>query len=201
MTDAAILIHLSASYGAGLALEKEALLVKAFAEKITNAGLPVFLVGGNAELSQALKKSLQVTDLEPQISEIAAVRQILQDRKTAHVIVFTGIFPLYDEEITRHLFKIHTEYRADITYGENLPPERTDLGVALREVGFAFTTWDLTAADYRHAQLKQAVLAELEPAFTAEGTLFLYESRLGEARGVMAAVEAGAHARYLYRCW
>jgi spiro-SPASM protein len=122
MTDAAILIHLSASYGAGLALEKEALLVKAFAEKITNAGLPVFLVGGNAELSQALKKSLQVTDLEPQISEIAAVRQILQDRKTAHVIVFTGIFPLYDEEITRHLFKIHTEYRADITYGENLPP-------------------------------------------------------------------------------
>ncbi len=80
-----------------------------------------------------------------------------------------------------------------------LPPDCTDLGRALHRQGFAFETWDVTDADVRHARLKRAVLEELHPAFAAEGTLSLYENRLGEANGVLAAWEAGCHARYLYR--
>ena len=57
---------------------------------------------------------------------------------------------------------------------------------------------DFTAADYRHAQLKRAVLLELRPQFEAEDTMFLYDNRMGEAEGVLAAIDAGAHARYLY---
>ena len=87
----------------------------------------------------------------------------------------------------------------DVFPKQTLPPDCTDLAVALRQAGFEFSTWDLTAADYRHALRKQAVLEELQAAFAAEGTDFLYASRIGEAHGVIAAVEAGAHARYLYR--
>ncbi len=81
---------------------------------------------------------------------------------------------------------------------ENLPPERTPLGVALRNHGLAFRAWDFTADDYRHAQLKKRVIEEVHADIEAEGNIFLYENRRGEAEGVMAAIEAGAHARYLY---
>jgi SAM-dependent methyltransferase len=81
---------------------------------------------------------------------------------------------------------------------ETLPPERTPLGEALRYHGLPFRTWDLTADDYRHAQRKKRIAEELRAEFEAEGHLFLYENRHGEAEGVMAAIEAGAHARYLY---
>ena len=80
-----------------------------------------------------------------------------------------------------------------------LAPACTDLGRALHRQGFAFETWDVTGSDVRHARRKRAVLEELRPAFAAEGTLSLYENRLGEANGVLAAWEAGCHARYLYR--
>ncbi len=80
-----------------------------------------------------------------------------------------------------------------------LAPACTDLGRALHRQGFAFETWDVTDADVYHARRKRAVLEELRPAFAAEGTLALYENRLGEANGVLAAWEAGCHARYLYR--
>jgi cyclopropane fatty-acyl-phospholipid synthase-like methyltransferase len=82
---------------------------------------------------------------------------------------------------------------------DTLPPQRTALGVALLANGFAFESWDFTQADYRHAQLKKAVISELRPALEAEGNQFLYDNRYGEACGVITAVEAGAHARYLYR--
>ena len=81
---------------------------------------------------------------------------------------------------------------------ETLPPDRTPLGEALARHGLDYRAWDFTEADYRHAQLARQVLDELRPAFEAEGILFLYENRLGEAQGIMAALEAGAHVRYLY---
>jgi cyclopropane fatty-acyl-phospholipid synthase-like methyltransferase len=81
---------------------------------------------------------------------------------------------------------------------ETLPPDRTPLGEALARHGLDYRAWDFAEADYRHAQLARQVLEELKPAFAAEDTLFLYENRLGEAHGIIAAVEAGAHARYLY---
>ena len=81
---------------------------------------------------------------------------------------------------------------------ETLPPDRTPLGEALARQGLHFRATDFTEADYRHAQVARQVLDELKPAFETEHNLFLYENRLGEANGIIAAVEAGAHARALY---
>lgn len=85
---------------------------------------------------------------------------------------------------------------------EGLLPENTPLGRALVALALSYQTWDFTQADYRHALLKREVTTELKDAFAAEGNMFLYETRMGEAEGVKAAVEQGIHARYLYlvRC-
>ncbi|MBN1937027.1 MAG: hypothetical protein JW934_20380, partial [Anaerolineae bacterium] len=79
-----------------------------------------------------------------------------------------------------------------------LPPDKTPLADVLTKHGLAFQSWDFTAADYAHAQLKKQVTEALKADFAAEGNSFLYDNRHGEAEGVMAAVKAGAHARYLY---
>jgi SAM-dependent methyltransferase len=81
---------------------------------------------------------------------------------------------------------------------ETLASERTPLAVALQAHGLTFTTQDFTREDYRLAQLRQQVLAELQAAFAAEDLLFLYENRLGEANGISRGVELGLHRRYLY---
>jgi SAM-dependent methyltransferase len=81
---------------------------------------------------------------------------------------------------------------------DTLPADNTPLAQALRANGLRFRAWDYTAADYRHAQLKEQVTEELQAEFEAEGNLFLYDNRRGEAEGVKKAIEAGLHARYLY---
>lgn len=81
---------------------------------------------------------------------------------------------------------------------ETLPPEKTPLADALRANGLAFRTWDLTRQDYELAQRRIAVLTELEPQFEAEGARFIYDNRMGDAKGFSQAIEAGLHARYLY---
>jgi ubiquinone/menaquinone biosynthesis C-methylase UbiE len=80
-----------------------------------------------------------------------------------------------------------------------LPPDRTPLARALRRHHLAYQTWDLTEDDYLHARRKKQIAEEVRAQFEDEGNLFLYENRHGEAEGVMAAIEAGAHRRYLYR--
>ncbi|MCB0061936.1 MAG: methyltransferase domain-containing protein [Caldilineaceae bacterium] len=80
---------------------------------------------------------------------------------------------------------------------ETLAPARTPLAEALQANGLTFTTTDFTNEEYRLAQLRKAVLTELEPAFAAEEILFLFESRMGEAQGISHAIEQGLHRRYL----
>jgi SAM-dependent methyltransferase len=82
---------------------------------------------------------------------------------------------------------------------ENLSPDRTPLAEALRANGLAFQTWDLTKQDYLLAQRRKEVLQDLKPQFEAEGLMFIYENRMGDALGVSQAVEEGLHARYLYQ--
>ncbi len=82
---------------------------------------------------------------------------------------------------------------------DTLPPGRTPLAEALGANGLAFRTWDLTTRDYLLAQRRRETLAELKPQFEAEGLMFIYENRMGDALGVSRAVEEGLHARYLYR--
>jgi hypothetical protein len=81
---------------------------------------------------------------------------------------------------------------------ERLPADKTPLAEALKLNDLAFRTWDLTRQDYQLAQRRKAILAELKPQFEAEGILFIYENRWGEAEGICQAIEDGLHARYLY---
>jgi hypothetical protein len=81
---------------------------------------------------------------------------------------------------------------------EMLSPDKTPLAEALTANDLTFRTWDLTHQDYQLAQRRKEVLMELRPQFEAEGTLFIYENRLGDAEGIRQAIEDGLHARYLY---
>lgn len=80
----------------------------------------------------------------------------------------------------------------------HLAPDKTPLAAALAANGLTFRTWDLTRQDYELARRRKEVLAELRPQFEAEGNLFIYENRYGDAVGISQAIEDGLHARYLY---
>lgn len=81
---------------------------------------------------------------------------------------------------------------------ETTLPDKTPLAVALKANGLAYRTWDLTRQDYELALQRKRVLSELKPQFEAEGALFIYENRTGDANGISQAIEDGLHARYLY---
>jgi len=79
-----------------------------------------------------------------------------------------------------------------------LPAPNTPLAKALSANGFGYTFVDFTADDLRLAIRRQEVLADLHDRFEAEGNLFIYENRLGDANGIRQACEAGLQRRYLY---
>jgi SAM-dependent methyltransferase len=80
-----------------------------------------------------------------------------------------------------------------------LPPDHTELAVALQKLGLSYQTWDYSRIDYEHAQRKLQITEDLCLEFEAEGNKFLYENHRDEAQGAMRAFEAGMHSRYLYR--
>jgi ubiquinone/menaquinone biosynthesis C-methylase UbiE len=49
----------------------------------------------------------------------------------------------------------------------------------------------------RLARSRRQILEELEPRFRAEGLDFVYENRIGEARGIAGGCDLGLHRRYL----
>ena len=79
-----------------------------------------------------------------------------------------------------------------------LPAGHTPLAQALTANGFSFTHIDFSADDLRLAIRRQEVLADLRNQFEAEGNLFIYENRLGDAAGIRQACEEGLQRRYLY---
>ena len=78
-------------------------------------------------------------------------------------------------------------------------PENTDLARAATALGLAFECWDYTQPDGDHARRKRQIATEMQASFAAEGNAFLLEGYLGEAGGVLNAIENRAHGRYLYR--
>lgn len=80
-----------------------------------------------------------------------------------------------------------------------LAPGSTPLGAALAANGLRFTMLDLTAEDERLADLREAVLDDLRPQFEEQDLMFVYENRMGDARGTAKAIAADLHRRYLYR--
>lgn len=81
---------------------------------------------------------------------------------------------------------------------ETLAPDKTPLAAALLANGLTFETFEFTEDDHRLARLRQQVLAELKPQFEAEEIMFIYENRLGDAKGIRQACEEGLQRRYLY---
>ncbi len=122
MTQTVLLIHTTAAYTPDFDQPGADTLPGAFATKLKALDLPVYLCVADDSLRQRLEKLLPAAKLLPVQSEIAAVRSLLSDSAVNHVAVCGGVFPLLDTALTQKLFHIHTEYRADITYGENLPP-------------------------------------------------------------------------------
>lgn len=84
---------------------------------------------------------------------------------------------------------------------ETLAPDKTPLARALQANRLSFITQEFTAEDQQLAQLRKQVLMELQPQFEAEELLFIYENRMGDAKGISDAIERGLHRRYLYVCW
>lgn len=81
---------------------------------------------------------------------------------------------------------------------EKLLADKTPLAEALQANGLVFQTWELTRQDYELAQRRKEVLTELKSQFEAEGAMFIYDNRMGDAQGISQAIEDGLHARYLY---
>jgi len=81
---------------------------------------------------------------------------------------------------------------------EQLRADRTPLGTALCVNDHPFQALDFTRADQQHALRKQRLAEELKPAFAQEGNLFLYEVQAATAAGVIRAIAANQHVRYLY---
>jgi cyclopropane fatty-acyl-phospholipid synthase-like methyltransferase len=124
--------------------------------------------------------TLYFTETNPTIH---AMKQILREGGQMGILYSHGVSPTKPAET----FDLRT-----------LHPDRTPLAIALRECGLGYKVWDYTAEDYAHALLKKKISEELRSDFESEGNLFLYKNRHNEAVGVMRAIEADAHKRYLY---
>jgi spiro-SPASM protein len=120
MNDAVILIHLPLEYANGLEGHLHDALISEFTKKIISLNTPVYLSA--ATLETDLKKFLPQAVSLPATSEIQSVRHIFKQANVRHIGIANGIYPLLDLKQTDKLFGIHDEFRADISYAENLPP-------------------------------------------------------------------------------
>lgn len=131
MTDSVLLIHISAAESAALTdllghpqvlpgVEASSLL-DAFCDKLTNYK-EIFLCVEKDQLRNALEQRLSQTKNLSWQSEIAAVRGIFAGKLQAHIALANAVSPLLDLAVTEKLYGIHSEYRADISYAENMPP-------------------------------------------------------------------------------
>jgi ubiquinone/menaquinone biosynthesis C-methylase UbiE len=81
---------------------------------------------------------------------------------------------------------------------DQLRPEGTLLARALRASGLTFWTWDFSAQEIAHWTRKLDVLAQMGPAFEAEGKRWLYEYRLAETKSHTPTLGRHTRSRYLY---
>ena len=75
-----------------------------------------------------------------------------------------------------------------------LRAEESLIGLTLAEKGIAYRAACLTRENREHWKRKEAALRDLRGAFEAEGSLFLYEQRMGECRGT----DRGLDCRFLF---
>lgn len=114
-----LLVYLAPSYAPAEKIDDA--LMQHFANKLLSFNVPVIICSQADELKIRLKGMIPNASEVPAASEIAAIRNIFADKKVTHICVANGIFPLMDLALTQKIAGIHSEYRADISYGENLP--------------------------------------------------------------------------------
>lgn len=81
---------------------------------------------------------------------------------------------------------------------ERLRPEGTTVGRALQRLNLPFWTWDFSAQEIAHWRKKLDIAARMRPLFEAEGNLWLYQFRLGEAKNHARTIGPHTRSRYLY---
>jgi SAM-dependent methyltransferase len=81
---------------------------------------------------------------------------------------------------------------------ERLRPEGTKVGRALQRLKLPFWTWDFSAQEIAHWKKKLDIAAQMRPLFEAEGNLWLYQFRLGEAKNHARTIGPHTRSRYLY---
>lgn len=131
MTNSVLLIHIYAAESAALAdllVGPQSLpgvdgnsLLNAFCDRLSNYK-EIFLCAENDQLRHALEKRLPHAKNLSWQPEIAAVRAVFADKARTHIALANGVYPLLDLTVTQKLHGIHVEYRADISYAENMPP-------------------------------------------------------------------------------
>jgi SAM-dependent methyltransferase len=81
---------------------------------------------------------------------------------------------------------------------EKLQPDGTAVGRTLQRLKLPYWTWDFSAQEIAHWKKKLDVIARMRPMFEAEGNLWLYEFRLGEAKSHTRTIGPHTRSRYLY---
>jgi len=76
--------------------------------------------------------------------------------------------------------------------------ENTPLAIKLKEAGMSESNIDLTDQDLKLAKIRKSYLEKHKASFLREDLEFIYENRMAEANGIISAVNAGRHRRYLY---
>jgi len=121
MNGVAFLIFTRADYAPALQ-GNAAKLVSMFSTKFQSySANPIYLCAQSEDLSATLGGAIAAAKPLNANSELEAVRLLFNDSAIQHVAIFNGIYPLLDRDETQKLFQIHSEYRADISYAENLP--------------------------------------------------------------------------------
>ena len=81
---------------------------------------------------------------------------------------------------------------------EILHPDKTKLGLSLKNHGLNFQTYEFTESEREFWTRSKQVIAELERDFLEEGNMELYEDTYEEIVGTLKACEDGRRRRYLY---
>ncbi|HRP70647.1 MAG TPA: spiro-SPASM protein, partial [Turneriella sp.] len=119
--DTVFLIHFNDVYRKKIQEDTLSPLLALFAGKLNAFNAPVYLCtpdGGAADKIATHLPGAEKLNLQ---SEIRTVRHLFSTTKATHIGIFNGAYPLFDKSLTQKIFQLHSEYRADISYGENLP--------------------------------------------------------------------------------
>jgi ubiquinone/menaquinone biosynthesis C-methylase UbiE len=84
---------------------------------------------------------------------------------------------------------------------ESLNPEKTPLGIVLKETGMTYQTLNFSKQTYELMQLKRKIGEEMKPSFQEEGNMSIYQFIINESESSQDAYnpETCSFARYLYQ--